>query len=38
VLPDSWREAFLLPVKKEVRAEGIDAGDQVAVSLRLAED
>ena len=39
VFPDTGRQAFLLPVKKEVRVrEGIEAGDAVAVVLELVDD
>lgn len=38
VFPDSKRQAYILPVKKEVRrAEGIDAGDEIDVVLELVE-
>ena len=38
LFPDSTRRSFLLPVKQGVRAsQGVDTGDQVAVSLRLVE-
>ena len=38
VFPDKKREAFILPVKKDVRrAEGVDAGDRVAVTVELLE-
>ena len=38
VFPDSKRQAYLLPVKKEVRRrEGLEAGRQVSVSLAVAE-
>jgi hypothetical protein len=38
VFPDTAREAYVLPVKKEVRrAERIDAGDRVEVRLAVAD-
>jgi hypothetical protein len=38
VFPDAKRSAYLLPVKKEVRAtEGIGEGDRVRVALDLIE-
>jgi hypothetical protein len=38
IFPDATRRAFVLPVKKAVRtAEGVEAGDRVAVSLTLTE-
>jgi len=38
VFPDSKRQAYLLPVKKDVRrAEGISAGDDVDVHLQLVD-
>jgi hypothetical protein len=38
VFPDRGRRAFLLPVKKDVRArEGIRVGDVVPVSLELVD-
>lgn len=38
VFPDSRREAFVLPVERAVRAaEGIEAGDRVAVALTRAD-
>lgn len=37
-LPDNRRRAYLLPVKKAVRArEGIDAGDTVTVAIELVD-
>lgn len=39
VFPDKGRQAFVLPVKKEVRsAEGIEEGDTVAVRIDLVDD
>lgn len=39
VFPDSKRDAYLLPVKKDVRVrEGLEEGDEVAVALQLDED
>jgi hypothetical protein len=36
VFPDTTAEAFVLPIKRAVRdAEGIDAGDEVNVELRV---
>ena len=36
LFPDSKRGSYLLPVKKQVRtAEGLDAGDDVTVTLQL---
>ena len=38
VFPDNKRRAYLLPVKKDVRAsEGIAAGDTVTVALDLVD-
>jgi hypothetical protein len=38
VFPDNKRRAYLLPVKKAVRArEGIDAGDTVTVAIELVD-
>jgi hypothetical protein len=38
VFPAAERQAYMLPVKKDVRrAEGIAAGDRVAVRLELLE-
>ncbi|MFP5322205.1 MAG: DUF1905 domain-containing protein [Acidimicrobiia bacterium] len=38
VFPDSKRGVYVLPVKKEIRrAEGIEAGDEVEVSLALVD-
>ncbi len=38
VFPDSKRDAYLLPVKKDVRVrEGLEEGDEVAVALQLDE-
>lgn len=38
VFPDSHRGSFVLPVKKAVRrAEDLDDGDQVTVTLRLLD-
>lgn len=38
VFPDKQREAYVLPVKKDVRSkEGIDAGDEVAMTLELVD-
>ena len=38
VFPDKQREAYVLPVKKDVRArEGVAAGDRVGVQLELLE-
>ena len=38
VFPDSKRDAYLLPVKKDVRVrEGLEEGDEVAVALQLGE-
>lgn len=38
VFPDSKRGAYVLPVKKEVRrAEGIDTGDEVDVTIELVD-
>ena len=38
VFPDKQREAYVLPVKKDVRrAEGIEAGDDVALTLELLD-
>ena len=37
VFPDSKRKVFVLPVKKPVRkAEGVDVGDAVEVSLTIS--
>lgn len=37
LFPDKARDTFLLPMKKAVRqAEGLDEGDEVAVSLEVA--
>ena len=39
VFPDAESECFVLTVKKAVRkAEGIEEGDEVTVSLRVRED
>lgn len=39
VFPDAKRQAYVLPVKKEVRRrEGLSAGDRVAVVLAVADD
>ena len=36
VFPDSTRGAYILPVKKDVRArEGLEAGDRMSVQLEL---
>lgn len=38
VFPDTKRESYVLPVKKQVRAaEGLDDGDEVVVSLHLLD-
>ncbi|HUG86856.1 MAG TPA: DUF1905 domain-containing protein, partial [Euzebya sp.] len=38
VFPDAKRRAYVLPVKKQVRrTEGIEAGDQVAVTLEVVD-
>jgi SOS-response transcriptional repressor LexA len=38
VFPDTRRQAFLLPVKTQVRTEaGIEDGDHVAVALDIAD-
>jgi hypothetical protein len=38
VFPDRSREAYILPVKKEVRErEGIAAGDRVSVRIELVD-
>ncbi len=38
VFPDSTRQAYVLPVKKDVRrAEGIEAGDDIDVALQLVD-
>ena len=38
VFPDKQREAYVLPVKKDVRTrEGVAAGDRVSVQLELLE-
>jgi hypothetical protein len=39
LFPDAESGRFVLPVKKAVRkAEGIEEGDEVTVSLRVRED
>lgn len=38
VFPDSKRQAYVLPVKRDVRqAEDLDAGDDVGVTLQLID-
>lgn len=38
VFPDAKRRAYVLPVKKQVRrAEGIEAGDRIAVALEVTD-
>jgi hypothetical protein len=38
VFPDKQREAFVLPVKKQVRVHaGVDAGDELTVSLEVLD-
>lgn len=38
VFPDTKREAYILPVKKEVRrAESLETGSRVAVTLELVD-
>jgi hypothetical protein len=38
VFPDTKRQAYILPVKKEVRrSEHLSAGDQVSVTLELLQ-